>query len=150
MTERSFNARIEGTLRKAADVPRLVLGIPLSAIYCGLHASAWDSYFPTTVERQMWRAAVVIAAVGTLVVCIFFLDNTPIARAIVGRGVGLRPRNIFRWLARSCVETWLATVFLLCVFSRIFLVIEAFASVRSLPADVYETVQWSSFMPHVS
>jgi len=35
------------------------------------------------------------------------------------------------------------------IFGRGFLVIEAFISIRSLPAGAYDTVSWVGFLPHI-
>ena len=32
---------------------------------------------------------------------------------------------------------------------RLYLVVEAFISVRSLPVGAYETVNWVEFLPHI-
>ena len=32
--------------------------------------------------------------------------------------------------------------------ARCFIVVEAFVSIRSLPASAYETPKWSSILPH--
>jgi TRAP-type C4-dicarboxylate transport system permease small subunit len=35
------------------------------------------------------------------------------------------------------------------IFSRLFLVVEAFISMRSLPIGAYSTVSWVGFLPHI-
>lgn len=44
----------------------------------------------------------------------------------------------------------ICTVSLLCYgAARVFIVIESFISMRSLPVGSYETVLWTSFWPHL-
>ncbi|KAH8148307.1 uncharacterized protein LAJ45_07760 [Morchella importuna] len=44
----------------------VVVLIPLCLIYGGIHASLWNAYFPTTIERWLWRASACIVAVPGL------------------------------------------------------------------------------------
>ena len=40
-------------------------------------------------------------------------------------------------------------LFLLFFFARLFIVVEAFISIRSLPVGAYDTVNWINFLPHI-
>jgi len=40
-------------------------------------------------------------------------------------------------------------VFAIVVAPRLYLVLEAFISVRSLPVGAYQTVDWVGFLPHI-
>jgi hypothetical protein len=43
----------------------------------------------------------------------------------------------------------LAVVILLFVGARLYLVVEAFISVRALPIGVFVTVPWANYIPHL-
>jgi hypothetical protein len=38
---------------------------------------------------------------------------------------------------------------LLYVFTRVFIVLEAFLSLRLIPVDVYKGVTWAQYIPHI-
>jgi hypothetical protein len=42
----------------------------MAAANCLLHATAWNSHFPTEVERGLWRAACVGVALGPFSICV--------------------------------------------------------------------------------
>jgi hypothetical protein len=119
-----------------------------SAAYGGLHATAWDYYFPTTYERFLWRfSCIVVFLVGISV-------STAIAMATNGSGfdeiimqAGFEGDLFQRFLGVSyfgiCGLVWVGYV-----ACRTFLVVEAFVSVRELPADAYKTPWWTQPLPH--
>lgn len=62
VTEHSSNWPTPGLLR---GVPGLIMGMVLwsvSMIYGGVHAAAWNDYFPSEVEAWMWRCSSIYAA----------------------------------------------------------------------------------------
>jgi hypothetical protein len=144
LTNKSFNGRIDGSLSGDRDLPPVGLGIFLGAIYCGMHATAWNAEFPTILERTLWRTAVCIAGLGTLVHC-FFWHYMPIARYFCGER--LSQTNAIGPL-RRLAETSLGASLCVCILSRLYLVIEAIIQVRSLSEGVYQTVRWVAFLPH--
>jgi hypothetical protein len=104
------------------------LMIALSAVYGGIHAAAWDSHFPSLQERIIWRVA---------------------ACSVIGG-------SVFMWGPMAFEESevsWLGVVSLIAIipfaFGRLYLLVEAFISVRSLPVGAYETANWVNFLPHI-
>jgi hypothetical protein len=110
------------------------LGV-LSLAYGGVHISAWNSHFPSDIEQIMWRVAACIVAGGGFVLggCAAWSD----------------------WLVDRQIEEPLGMdIFfvisgLLYCAARLFLVTEAFISIRSLPVGAYDTVVWSTLLPHL-
>ncbi|KAM0558087.1 hypothetical protein ACHAPJ_005254 [Fusarium lateritium] len=109
----------------------------LCAGYGGVHCLAWNADFATQLEKNLWRIAcvdLVLAGVLYFILLAFFLaaeDNGAHAVAhvvIVTLGLGH---------------------FAIYVAARIFLVVEAFISVRHLHVEAYETVGWVSWIPHI-
>ncbi|KAJ4258825.1 hypothetical protein NW762_007912 [Fusarium torreyae] len=109
----------------------------LCAGYGGVHCLAWNADFATQAERNLWRIAcvdLVMAGVLYFILLAFFLaaeDNSAHAVAhviIVTLGMGH---------------------FAIYIGARIFLVVEAFVSVRHLREEAYETVGWVSWIPHI-
>lgn len=104
----------------------------LSGIYGAVHALAWNGHFPSYPEEKLWRVSVTIIATGGfgvwLVVYLAEADTNPLFFA-------------FYLIFCICPVIW--------AFARIFIVLEAFISVRSLPAGAYDTVAWTYFLPHI-
>ncbi|KAF4969086.1 hypothetical protein FSARC_3609 [Fusarium sarcochroum] len=109
----------------------------LCAGYGSVHCLAWNADFATQSEKNLWRIAcvdLVMAGVLYFILFAFFLaaqDNG--AHAVAHLVI------IFLGLGH----------FVIYVGARIFLVVEAFMSVRHLPAEAYETVGWVSWIPHI-
>jgi hypothetical protein len=131
------------------DVGGLVVGMVLwfaNLCYGAIHVAAWNDHFPSTAEKWLWRAsASYIAFCGGLWVVLNFV-------------VAQVPRLNDFW------ETWmdgektslesvgLGLVVFICGFSlviaRIFVVVEAFVSIRELPVEAYMTPEWTNIFPH--
>lgn len=115
-------------------------------IYGGLHASAWNDHFPSSAEKWLWRASCsYISFAGGLWI-------------ILNWAAAAYPRlNDFweRWMDGKKGRIWgvlLGFVVLVCGVSfcaaRVFLVLEAFISIRDLPLGAYDTPNWSQIVPH--
>lgn len=136
----------EDLLRKIGG---LMVGMILwmsNFLYGGLHALAWHEFFPTTIEKWLWRsAAVYISFCGGFWVLL---------NGIVSRS---RRLNTFweNWMDGK--KSWVSDIFLgslVCacglafILARAFIVVEAFASIRKLPLTAYDTPSWSQIWPH--
>jgi hypothetical protein len=106
----------------------LILGVINGAV----HATAWNAHFPSPVEHQLWRiASCGICGLSLYVLFLMVAEN----------------------YLKSKSETLYSRVLVigLCLFyiGRLFLVVEAFISVRSLPIGAYDTIAWVTFLPHI-
>ncbi|TKA62395.1 hypothetical protein B0A49_10781 [Cryomyces minteri] len=131
--------------------------ITLSALYGGAHLLAWHSHFPSVIERWLWRASGISMAATplslALVVLFMNVEDRMWARHIQGK---VRLRSLRR-LCGGIVQCGafanfmlFATVLTLAYpFSRGFVLVEAFASLRSPPVGTYSTTSWTGFIPHL-
>ncbi|OCL11802.1 hypothetical protein AOQ84DRAFT_286469 [Glonium stellatum] len=114
------------------------------ALFGALHTLAWNLEFPSYVERVMWRVASLICTVFPL----YLLAST---KPVVGRLAKLD--NCFYHLehANQRSRLWYFVLFLTSVFivARLFLIVEAFISVRYLPESVYHSIKWPNYLPHI-
>ncbi|KAL8372196.1 hypothetical protein RB595_001813 [Gaeumannomyces hyphopodioides] len=131
------------------SVDGLVVGTVLwlaNFCYSGIHAATWNDYFPSEAEKWMWRSsASYITFCGGLWVMLNFL----VAR--------FRRLNQFweHWMDGK-KPLWqsllLGAVVFICglglVLARVFIVVEAFISVREMPESAYRTPEWSDMIPH--
>ena len=112
-----------------ADIIVLGVGVCFGAIHC----IAWSFSFPTYAELSIWRiSCVAITSVPVYAPLIFFLSQK-----LSRMGYGA----LYFWgpLAGG----------ILYILARAATLVLAFSSLRDLPPGVYETVHWTTFIPHV-
>ena len=115
-----------GSLEVFADAIMLGLGVCFGAIHC----IAWLFTFPTHTELLAWRiSSIAITAVPVYIPVGFLLaawvDNNNLAY------ISILPAGI------------------LYISARAVTLVLAFTSLRDLPPGAYETVHWTTFIPHV-
>ncbi|USP76876.1 hypothetical protein yc1106_04150 [Curvularia clavata] len=137
----------DGLLRRTQS---LVMGMVLwgaSMAYGAIHVAAWDYFFPTPLEQLFWRMSSVWVTfcaafwlVTNLLAHVFpFIDTIWIAYN--KRSLGLFSTLIITFLCVLCGVSYIT--------SRIYIVVEAFISIREVPRGVYETPTWSQVFPHL-
>ncbi|KAK0507783.1 hypothetical protein JMJ35_009672 [Cladonia borealis] len=138
-----------------------ILILVFALLYCGSHLSAWNFQFPTVVEMWMWRGACFTMLCAPPLFLHFQILANP-----YGRGkfwVGTDEDN---WGDRSAMDKtrivlkygffvvhwFLASLVLekFLLFSRLYLVAESLASLRSPANGTYTTVDWTEYIPHFS
>ncbi|RAL03621.1 uncharacterized protein BO80DRAFT_423057 [Aspergillus ibericus CBS 121593] len=140
----------------------------------GLHATMWNAYFPTPIERLLWRTACI--GMGLCPVIYYFLVRGQgferrLQQATFGirnvSGVLKQQIAIIKFVWDFCKEFVggekrkchsvcgrIAHVILLglvvdaYVMCILYLTVESFVSLRKLPVGSYTLVEWSSIIPH--
>lgn len=119
----------------------------VSIIFSGIHIAAWHAAFPSVIEAWLWRcASVYVACAGLL-------------WAITHVMAHFSARLWWTWydIMMGDAPRWLVVVMsVVCgvcgfayVFSRAYLVIEAFTSLRLLPVAAYIVPDWTMGVPHI-
>ena len=111
----------------------LVVGVCFGAIHC----VAWHFSFPTHTELLMWRITSI--ALTTLPICI------PLIFGLAGLLGGLLELDD----SADIVFCTAPVIGILYIFARVITLVLAFVSLRDLPPGAYETVHWTTFIPHV-
>ena len=116
----------------------LILGV--GVCFGAIHCIAWHFSFPTHAELSIWRmSSVAMTAVPsyiplTLLLAKWLEDmDFDTASDIIGGIVGL---SIF-------------PAGILYIVARVFTLALAFMSLRDLPHGAFDTVHWTTFIPHV-
>ena len=104
------------------------------SLFGAIHVASWNIRLPSDVELWIWRASSIYClTVGVIVVVMMLLYLGDI-------------------LAFWFYKPLELSIYFLCIvyiIVRIFMIVEVFLSLRALPHSAYESVQWSSFVPHV-
>ena len=110
----------------------IVLGV--GVCFGAIHCVAWFFSFPTHMELLTWRiSSVAITAVPIYIPLMFFFG---IRLSIMGFGNTV---SYFSPLSGG----------VLYILGRAITLVLAFTSLRDLPPGAYETVRWTTFIPHV-
>ena len=115
-----------------ADSMVLGVGVCFGAIHC----IAWHFSFPTHAELLMWRiSSVAITALPIYITLGFYLGGGLIE---VNDKIGVTIA-LFSGISAG----------ILYILARAVTLVLAFISLRDLPPGAYETVHWTTFIPHV-
>jgi hypothetical protein len=140
------------------SLPLLAL---LSLFYGGIHASSWNSHFPSFIEQTLWQVAACTVASGGFVMLLWLSA----VRVFVSAPYEAIVRAVFEhWIISTIyiktAKTWgdfavliwmlVAKVWIvLWGLARMYLITEAFISIRSLPVGAYNTTNWVDVLPHI-
>jgi len=122
--------------------------------YGGIHAVAWNDYFPTDSERLFWRlSAVYVGASGLLWLglkalqfgCASVYESFVRNRVRKWFGSLSTPVGAIFLMVPLYVMTVAASIY---VTARFYLVLEAFLSLRDVPLETYLTPEWSRYLVH--
>lgn len=119
---------------KAGLIPAIII-VTLTGLHGALHAICWHSHFLSAAERALWRASSVITAIAPLMLSFIFplMQTNEDKEWQSAFGLVL--------IAGICAVTYGG--------ARLFILTEAFISLRSLPAGAYQTPNWTSWLLHL-
>ena len=115
------------------DVILLGVGICFGAIHC----VAWVFSFPTHGELLMWR----ISNVAITAVPIYIFSTILLASWLINKK--------FEYCAITALFFGPFSGCILYILARAVTLVLAFISLRDLPPGAYETVHWTTFIPHI-
>lgn len=118
--------------------------VVLSLVYGGVHLSAWNFAFASETEHLLWKIA-----------CIDTMATVPIALLCTLGGAGVIHLATFTSLSEEndlYYRFFWALILALSLFYgplRIYIVLEAFISLRHVPIGTYAAVPWVQAIPHI-
>jgi len=136
------------------NAPLMFMTGLLSCLYAGSHASAWSSHFPSYIERWIWRGACIGIAAGVPFGCAILYLLRPVYQKLENMEIQSNrwKKIVFRYSHSSVLvifHLFFGLTIIVYVCSRLFIPLEAFISIRSLPVGAFETVEWAEYWPHV-
>jgi hypothetical protein len=115
---------------------QLTLNTALLTCDAAALASVWNSHFPTPLEKWMWRFSCLMLLLPTLVTTAKWITQM------------CGPKSNFYLYVNRALQVVMHPVIVAYFCARVFVVVESFISIRSLPVGSYETVQLSEYWPH--
>jgi hypothetical protein len=129
----SGNAGFEIDLR--AMLGASIIGTAFGAA----HFIAWNSEFPSHIELVLWRISCIAMTTELLILAV------ACSLGDLGEYSETVPATVPFF---HLIELFATLALLLYLFIRIATLVIAFTTLRALPSGAFETVDWTSFIPH--
>ncbi|KAL9019878.1 MAG: hypothetical protein Q9185_002820 [Variospora sp. 1 TL-2023] len=129
----------------------LIAALTICMFYGAAHATAWMFIFPTNVERLLWRISCLdtIAGVVSLLACFsIIVFHHEHGQKLMLKSFFSRERGMMPLLYRLVILLGVVN-FPFWILSRLYIIVETFISLRHVQLGVYETVEWTEFIPHL-
>ncbi|KAL8846228.1 MAG: hypothetical protein Q9221_008673 [Calogaya cf. arnoldii] len=129
----------------------LTAALTICMFYGAAHATAWTFLFPTDLERLLWRIACIDTIAGVVSLLAFFSvvvfqhehGHEQLLKSFLTREPGFMPL-VYRLVVVVGVLN-----FPLWILSRTYIIVETFISLRHVEMGVYQTVEWTDYIPHL-
>jgi hypothetical protein len=130
--------------------------IAISAIYGGLHLTAWNTFFPTVIEKWFWRSASLTMAGTPAVIWACMMTwrlGESIQRGRLSNVISFKKLKSGLWELVTLLSVVLMML-LICILvvaypvARVYVLVEGFAGLRIVPQGMYQTIEWTGFIPH--
>ena len=116
-----------------------VMALAVAMIFGTIHCMAWSSPFPSFIEQCLWRISsiAILGEPGILAL-----------RLLLETLIDLINKTVYEILQASLA---MLLVFggMVYVVARVILMVLMFTTLRSLPQAAYQTVHWTTFLPHI-
>jgi hypothetical protein len=108
----------------------------VGTVFGAIHCAAWNTDFPTAVERWMWRScSSLIVAIPTVIVLLMVLiPFTDITESRLGDPM---------------LRLGIFVSITIYIIARLVLIILPLIALRSLPSGAFVDVNWSIYIPHL-
>ncbi|KAK7440605.1 hypothetical protein VKT23_016953 [Stygiomarasmius scandens] len=118
-----------------------LLALPIAAAFGSIHCIAWSAVFATDIEQRLWHISSIVMFTSPLLPFLCLLDLRYIWLPSLSSLLSRSFSRLIILLVRLALLSYIA--------ARLYIIVEAFISLRALPSSAYRTVRWTSFLPHV-
>ncbi|TFK50299.1 hypothetical protein OE88DRAFT_1681210 [Heliocybe sulcata] len=125
-----------GRLSKRSQNLLVVIVMGSGAVFGLIHCMGWWLDFPSPLSRKLWRIC------SVLITCIPILE----VLSLLGAVDIIDPISALLCLTESYTALASAIVYIL---ARVVLLVLTLTSLTSLPPGAFETVAWTSLIPHL-
>ncbi|KAF7973380.1 hypothetical protein HWV62_15477 [Athelia sp. TMB] len=130
----SDSSSLRGKIPLHADIIALSVAVVFGAVHC----AAWPYTFPSPTEKALWRASALAITAIPIPMAVAFVVFDPFDAAD-------GPNGLYDYIPLVCM----ALGGLLYIPARIILLALSFSTLRNLPLSAFQTVQWTTFVPHI-
>ena len=144
-----------GCIFKDKLITILLILLPLT--YGGIHLAAWNFEFASNTELLMWKIACLVI-MGDFIIALGIHLSALGSKFIAGRIYpGPRFANLaiddsytsfVRFFDKGRIVFYII-LFIPYALSRVYIVVEAFISLRHVPIGAYASVPWVQEIPHM-
>ncbi|KAL9032106.1 MAG: hypothetical protein Q9180_006697 [Flavoplaca navasiana] len=120
----------------------------LFSFYGAFHLSAWNAHFPTNTERWLWRRAGLIEVIVPWLYYLKIFLSVSVHR-VFGEAEATRWWLLIMLFPFHLIFAVTDNVLVIAtLIVRLFFLVEALVSLRASVSGMYETVEWTQFLPH--
>ncbi|KIJ63939.1 hypothetical protein HYDPIDRAFT_112418 [Hydnomerulius pinastri MD-312] len=112
-----------------------VIALFAAMVFGAIHMVAWSYAFPSATEVLIWRASAIAIVVIPFSMPLFF-------------ALGAFADSFDTFITGALLVTTIL-LGLLYIPARLLLLVISFTTLRSLPLEAYQTVQWTLSIPHI-
>ncbi|KAF7984873.1 hypothetical protein HWV62_10853 [Athelia sp. TMB] len=117
-------------------IPADIIALLVAMVFGAVHCIAWYDESQSPLEQQLWRASAIAiittpAAFVLVLLLAFLLEKFSDEFAVIAIG--------FLWVLMA----------LIYAAARLVLIVISFTSLSMLPVAAYQSVQWTTFVPHI-
>ena len=129
----------------------LIAALCICLFYGAAHTTAWNFEFPTYTEQLLWKIAcldIMGGVISELAMFSFavFLHEHDLHNLLAA--IFTREPGIMAYLYRAVILVGVLNIPLF-LLSRLYIIVETFASLRYAPEGVYSTIGWAEYIPHL-
>ncbi|TDL15008.1 hypothetical protein BD410DRAFT_684291, partial [Rickenella mellea] len=108
----------------------------VAMIFGSIHCIAWSSHFPSPEKEILGR---ICSLAITFLPAVLFFTSALLSGFLV-QGISVSP---------TIYTSVIVSLSLIYILARVMLIVEAFILLRTLPPEVFQTVNWTTFIPHI-